>query len=403
MTVRRIAFVTTARSDYNTMYPVMRAASVDPEIDARIFCAGMHLVPAFGNTWQQLEADGLNIAEKVDFLTDSDRAQDFSEGLGLGVAAFTRALLRQKPDIICVSGDRIENLSLFVAATALGIPLAHMCGGDITEGALDNQIRHVMTKLAHLHFVSMPEHARRVIQMGEEPWRVTLTGDAAIDVIVEQPVLSRAALSEKIGLSGDEPFFLSTYHPQTLGEDTAKEQYTLLLDALADVPERPVMIRPNIDPGFRVLAEMLEDFRARRPDAVIRTSFDRGDFYGLMAHARFMIGNSSSALWEAPSFALPAINVGKRQAGRVAGENVIHITGLDRGELQTALARARSPDFRGSLQGMTNPYGEGKASELTLECLKKTPLGPALTFKKFHEIEFDPMALGLGLASRKDT
>ncbi|WP_299968636.1 UDP-N-acetylglucosamine 2-epimerase [uncultured Roseobacter sp.] len=400
---RRIAFVTTARSDYNTMFPVMRMAQQDPGIEALIFCAAMHLVPAFGETWRQLEDDGLVIAEKVDFLSDSDRPEDFSAGLGKGVAAFTAALVRQAPDIVCVSGDRLENLALFVATTTLGIPVAHMCGGDITEGALDNQVRHVMTKLSHLHFVSMPEHARRVIQMGEEPWRVTLTGDAAIDAIVEQPKLSRAALNERIGLTDEAPFFLSTFHPETLGDGRAEEQYACLLDALAEVPERPVMMRPNIDPGFQPLVNMLDAFQSRRPDAIVRTSFDRVTFYALMAHARFMVGNSSSGLWEAPSFELPAVNVGGRQAGRVRGQNVLDVSGTDPGQMAEALQKARSPAFREGLSGMKNPYGDGQASRLTLETLKSVPLDSRLTLKKFHEIDFDALALGLGLNAREDT
>lgn len=393
---RRIAFVSTARSDYNTMYPVMRSATRDPDIDAQIIAAGMHTVPAFGETWRQLEADGLTLAAKVVYLDDSDDAGRFARELGRGVAAFTDALERLAPQIVCVSGDRIENLSLFVAATALRIPVAHMCGGDITEGALDNQVRHVMTKLSHLHFVSMPEHARRVIQMGEEPWRVILTGDAAIDVIVDRTPLPRDAVETELGLSQGERFFMSTYHPQTLGEATAATQYANLLDAIAAVPERPVMIYPNIDPGFQPLVEMLERFRHQRPDAIIRQSLDRELFYGLMTHADYMIGNSSSGLWEAPSFALPAINVGDRQAGRVRGANVIDITGLDRDEMRAALDRARDPAFRASLAGMANPYGAGKAAQLTIDSLKTVALDTRLISKKFHEIAFDPLALGLG-------
>ncbi len=383
------------------MYPVMAAAQADPEIDARIFCAGMHLVPAFGNTWRQLVDDGLQIAEKVDFLTAEDGPAAFSRALGKGVSAFTEALLRQAPDIICVSGDRLENLALFTAATTLGIPIAHMCGGDITEGALDNQVRHVMTKLAHVHFVSMPEHARRVIQMGEEPWRVVLTGDAAIDVIVNRKPMSRQALNDAVGLQGDEDFFLSTYHPQTLGSVTAEQQYANVLDAIALVPERPVLIRPNIDPGFRTLVEMLEAFQDRRSDAIIRTSFDRDVFYGLMAAAKFMIGNSSSALWEAPSFALPAINVGDRQAGRVRGQNVIDVSGLEIPALKAALDTARDPAFRASLRGMKNPYGDGKAADLTLTTLKSVALDEGLRMKKFHEIQFDAMSLIDGTRSAR--
>lgn len=392
---RRIAFVTTARSDYNTMYPVMRQASDDSAVEEQIFCAGMHTVAKFGNTWKQLESDGLNICEKVVYLNYDDDQYAFSDELGKGVIAFTEAFKKHRPDIICVSGDRIENMSLYVAATSLKIPIAHMCGGDITEGAVDNQIRHMMTKLSHIHFVSMPEHARRVIQMGEEPWRVVLTGDAAVDVIVNREKRDRQWLESFLGLNNNEAFIVTTYHPQTLGEDTSLEQYANLLVVLCGLQERPVMIYPNIDPGFKALVDMLENFKQRRPDAIQCKSFDRNAFYCLMDYAEFMIGNSSSGLWEAPSFGLPAINIGDRQAGRVRGDNVIDVTGLSIDELQSAVAKARDTSFKKSLQDMANPYGEGKAAKLTVDTLRDIPLDDKLLVKKFYEIDLDPMTLGI--------
>jgi len=393
--MRKIAFVTTARSDYNTMYPVMRAAQADADIEPINLCAGMHLVERFGSTWRQLEADGIEIAEKVAFFGDDDTPEGLAHAMSRGVAAFTEALVRHQPDIVCVSGDRIENLPLFVAVTALGLPIAHMCGGDITEGAFDNQIRHTMTKLSHLHFVSMPEHARRVIQMGEEPWRVTLTGDAAIDVILETDFMSREELAAAECIPETGELCLSTYHPQTLGAEASETQYATLLDALLASPCTPVMIYPNIDPGHESLITMLEAFRARRPDAEIRKSFGRRSFYSLMHHCTFMAGNSSSGLWEAPSFALPAINVGDRQAGRVCGANVINVSGTDASEMTDAFAKAQDSGFRASLKGMKNPFGNGNASGLTLDALKTVSLDATLMTKKFHEIDFDPIALGV--------
>lgn len=393
--MRKIAFVTTARSDYNTMYPVMRAAQRDTAINCVVLCAGMHLVERFGETWRQLETDGIDISERVSFFGQDDTPQGLARSLARGVDAFTDALVRQSPDIVCVSGDRIENLPLFVAVTALGLPIAHMCGGDITEGAFDNQIRHTMTKLSHLHFVSMPEHARRVIQMGEEPWRVTLTGDAAIDAIVETKFYSRKELETVEGIPADGNLCLSTYHPQTLGAESSQKQYRTLLEALAETSAIPVMIYPNIDPGHEPLIRMLEEFRCQRPDAQIRKSFGRRSFYSLMHHCQFMIGNSSSGLWEAPSFELPAINVGARQAGRKQGANVMNVTGLDLLKVKEAMAVAQSDEFRSTLKGMKNPFGTGNASGLTLDVLKSVSLDERLMMKKFYEIEFDPMTLGV--------
>jgi UDP-hydrolysing UDP-N-acetyl-D-glucosamine 2-epimerase len=384
---RKIAFVTTARSDYNTMYPVMRLAQNDISIQSMNFCAGMHLVKRFGSTWQQLEQDGINITTKVDFQFGEDTDTGLGLSLAQGCKAFTEALSTHRPDIICVSGDRIENLSLFVAATAMRTPIAHMCGGDITEGAFDNQVRHTMTKLSHLHFVSMPEHARRVVQMGEEPWRITLTGDAAIDVILELEPLSREELFAATSLPADKEFCISTFHPQTLGSDNAVMQYETLLAELEKTSVIPVMIYPNIDPGFEPLIEMLEAFQAKRPDAIVRKSFDRRIFYTLMRHAKFMVGNSSSGLWEAPSFELPAINIGNRQAGRVRGKNVIDVSGLDQKSMQDAFAKVQSKDFRQSLSGMKNPFGDGNAAEKTLKVLKNIELDDRVMIKKFFDIE----------------
>ncbi len=384
---RKVALITSARSDYSTMYPVMQAAQLDPEIDASIFCAGMHLVEEFGYTYRQLEADGLEISEKVDYHVPGDGEIGLVQSLAKGVLLFSEALVRQNPDIILVSGDRIENMALFTAATALKIPICHMCGGDITEGAFDNQVRHMMTKLAHLHMVSMPEHARRVLQMGEEPWRITLTGDAALDTVVGFTPLNRKDLFSLESIPEQGYLALSTFHPQTLGEVDSLKEYANLLTALAEVDAIPVLTYPNIDPGFEPLIEMLEGFQRVRPDAVIKRSFTREGYYSMMAHAGFMIGNSSSGLWEAPSFELPCVNVGARQAGRLRAANVIDVDGLDLDGVRAAIKTAQSTAFRSSLKNLENPYGKGRAAALTLDVIKSASLGDRLLMKKFYECD----------------
>lgn len=386
---RKVALVTSARSDYSTMYPVMKAAQQDPEIESSVFCAGMHLVKEFGYTYRQLEADGLKISEKIDYHVPGDGVMALAQSLAQGVLLFSEALMRQKPDIILVSGDRIENMALFTAATALKIPICHMCGGDITEGAFDNQVRHMMTKLAHLHMVSMPEHARRVLQMGEEPWRITLTGDAALDTVVGFSPLTRQELFrlEQIPEQGD--LVLSTFHPQTLGTVDSLQEYSNLLVVLAEVEAIPVLTYPNIDPGFEPLIDMLEGFKQVRPDAVIKRSFTRAGYYSMMSHASFMIGNSSSGLWEAPSFELPCVNVGGRQAGRLRAKNVIDVSGIELDLLRSAVRTAQSKEFRLSLNGLENPYGKGLAAALTLEVIKSTNLDDRLLMKKFYECSSD--------------
>ena len=387
---RKIAFITTARSDYNTMYPLMKMAQENNEIESFIIVAGMHTVESFGNTWRQIEKDNLKISHLVSFLNDSDDKAIFSKELANGTTKFTDVLVDINPDIVCVSGDRIENLSLFVSCTALHIPVAHMCGGDITEGAIDNQIRHVMTKLSHIHFVSMEQHRLRVIQMGEEPWRVHISGDAAIDYIKSRKKLSLMEIKNYLKINQNSNYFISTFHPQTLGDDNAVKQYENILENLLNIPEIPVMIYPNIDPGFEPLRKLLMNFQERRKDAIIKKNLDRTYFYSLMNFATFMIGNSSSGLWEAPSFELPAINVGIRQKGRVRGKNVIDVSGLNKLEIKNAINKARDPKFKDTLKGMQNPYGSGNASSKILSVLQSIPLDVRLFTKKFYEIkDFD--------------
>jgi len=386
--------VTTARSDYSTMYPVMRAAQEDRDIDARIFCAGMHLVERFGMTYQQLEFDGLDINEKIDYYVEGDTPLGLARSLGRGVTLFAEALERHKPDIIVVSGDRVENLALFTAATALQIPICHMCGGDITEGAFDNQVRHAMTKLSHWHMVSMPDHARRVLQMGEEAWRITMTGDAALDTVAGFQALSREELQKLEDIPCDGELVLSTFHPQTLGVNDGLQEYRNVLAILAEQTATPVLTYPNIDTGFEPLLEQIEAFRTVRPDAIVKKSFTRKGYYSMMAHAQFMIGNSSSGLWEAPSFELPCVNVGGRQDGRLRTSNVIDVDGLDVSALRRASIKAGSSAFRAGLKGIVNPYGHGGAAELTLSVLKNTPIDDRLLVKKFFELDIDPVKLG---------
>jgi GDP/UDP-N,N'-diacetylbacillosamine 2-epimerase (hydrolysing) len=382
----KIVFVTTARSDYSTMFPVIKASLQDPSLETAVFCGGMHLLPQFGETYRNLLADGISIAEKIDFMSADDDVLAMARSLGKGVELFAKALLRHKPDFVVVSGDRIENLSLFAATTALQIPVAHLCGGDITEGAFDNQIRHTMTKLSHLHFVSMDEHRRRVLQMGEEPWRISVTGDAAIDTIMQFKKPDRESLAKELGLPVEKLWVLSTFHPQTLGSGDFVSQYRNLLDVLAEGAEIPILSYPNIDPGFENLTALIEQFRIRRPDALIVKSFTRESYYGVMSHSCYMIGNSSSGLWEAPSFRLPCVNVGGRQAGRKRGDNVIDVDGFDLSQMRSAVARAKSEIFQKGLSGH-NPYGSGGAAKLTLDRLKNAPSGDMLLVKKFFEIQ----------------
>ena len=272
--MRKIAFITTARSDYNTMYPVMKLAQQDPDIHHLHYVCGMHLLDKFGQTWKTLVDDGLNPLIKIDFLSEVDTPESFASNLGNGVSAFVRQLSLDRPDIICVSGDRIENLSLYIAATVLKIPVAHMCGGDITEGALDNQVRHVMTKLSHIHFVSMPEHHKRVLQLGEDPSRIFTVGDAALDTFANFVPFDKSYIADNLGIPHDAKFFIVAFHPQTLGSDNFILQYQNLLSSISDYPSIAIMIYPNIDPGFSSILSNLSTF-FKSEQTQLRSSFPK--------------------------------------------------------------------------------------------------------------------------------
>lgn len=385
-TTRRLALVTTARSDYNLMQPLMSAAQADPRFDARIFVAAMHLLPRFGETWHLVEADGLPIHEKVPFLGEDDTRPALAAGLARGAGVFAEALGRQSPDIVVLLGDRIEMMPLAMATAALGLPLAHLCGGDITEGAFDDQIRHMLTKMAHLHFPAMPAHGQRIRQMGEESWRVHVVGSTALDGVRSFEPLDRRTLAKRLG-APDGPFALVLFHAETLGASDDVARFGNILAALETAPETPVLIYPNIDPGFDPLIVTIERFREVRADAIVARSLERAVFWSLMHHAAFMVGNSSSALWEAPSFGLPAVNIGWRQGGRVRGANVIDVSGDDGAEVAAALDRARG--MRAGLSDCVNPYGDGRAAPRILDVLAEVPLGPDLLTKRFVDIDLD--------------
>lgn len=389
----KLALVTTARSDYSTMYPVMQAAIDDIDIDAKIFCGGMHLLKEFGDTYKQLLEDGIPIDEKIDFFIADEKPNALTNSIAQGVTKFSAALLKHNIDILLVSGDRIENLALYCAATCLKVPICHLCGGDITEGAFDNQVRHTMTKLSHLHMVSMKAHYDRVVQMGEEPWRVTITGDAALDTVCNMEPYSRQQLNDAEGIPERKKLILCTFHPLTLGSEDFYSQFDNLLNFLIDQPQTPVITYPNIDPGFETLLSQLDTFIDRRPDTILKRSFTRRGYYSMMHHAEYMIGNSSSGIWEAPSFRLPCINIGSRQAGRMRSSNVIDISGNSQKEFKNALDICGSQEFQTNLKHCHNPYGSGHASKKIINTIKEIPIDDRLMIKKFFQIE-EPESVG---------
>lgn len=381
-TLRTIGVVTVARSDYGHLLPLLEAIRSAPGLALQLFVAGGHLSKRLGGTVSRIEADGWTITDRVETLDESDAPEDLAVGAGAGVAGFARAFARHRPDLVVVLGDRIEMLAAAVAALPLTIPVAHIHGGEVTEGAIDEQIRHAMTKLSHLHFPAAEPFARRILQMGEEPWRVHCCGAPGLDRLPRLAIVPRAELAARVGLPLRKPTLLVTLHPVTLEpEDTATHAEELAA-ALARADGDVIITSPGADTAHLTIVRRLEALAATRPATRMVPSLGEDTYCSLLREADVMVGNSSSGLIEAPSFGLPVVNIGSRQQGRLRAANVIDV-GHGREEILAGLRRALDPAFRQSLVGLRNPYGDGHAAPRIVRILADVELGRRLVRKRF--------------------
>jgi UDP-hydrolysing UDP-N-acetyl-D-glucosamine 2-epimerase len=383
--VRTIGVVTVARSDYGIYRPILRQIQADSDLKLMLFVGGMHLSPEYGLTVRNIEQDGFAIAERVEMLLASDTPEAISKAMGLGLIGFAQAYTRSRPDILLVLGDRFEMFAAAAAAMPFHIPLAHLHGGESTEGQIDEAIRHSLTKMSHLHFVSAPPYAARVIQLGEAPWRVTVSGAPSLDNLADLPLMSQAETERQLGLALDPAPLLVTFHPVTLEYEKTSDHIAELLAAL-DATQLPVLFTyPNADTSGRIIIAAIEQFVNTHANARAAVSLGTPLYFSLLQYVRAMVGNSSSGIIEAASFALPVINVGLRQKGRFHAQNVIDVP-CDRDAIGVAIGRAANDEFRHSLRGMTNPYGEGQAAAKIVRVLKETHLGPELLLKHFYDL-----------------
>lgn len=387
--MREIAVVTTARSDYGIWLPVLRALREREDVRLRLLVAGMHLSPEFGRTVDAIAADGFATDERIEMLLSSDSAEGVAKSMGVGMLGFAQALGRARPDLLMVLGDRFETLSAVAAALPFALPVAHLHGGETTEGAVDESIRHAVTKMSHLHFVATEAYRDRVVRMGEEPWRVTVSGAPGLDNLRATEPLPGAELAARIGLPLDPAPLLVTFHPETLDPEGTARHAEAMLEAIAASGRPAVFTAPNADAGGRALLERIERYVAERPEARLVANLGTRAYFSLMSRAAAMVGNSSSGIIEAASFGLPVVNVGDRQAGRVRGRNVIDAA-AGRGEVAAALRRALDPAFRASLAGMENPYGDGRAAERIVARVTEVPLDRRLIVKRFHDLPGAP-------------
>lgn len=377
---RKIAVVTTSRADYSHLYWPLRALSEHPAVDVQLIVLGAHLSPEFGATIHEIERDGFAIAARVECLLSSDSDVGMAKTIGLATLSLADQLGALRPDILLLIADRYEMLAPASVALALRIPIAHIEGGEISEGAIDDAVRNAITKMAHIHFTSTFAARDRVISMGEEPWRAHRAGAPSLDHLKKSALLSRAQLAEKLSLNLALPSAVVAYHPVTLANDTLEETDELF-GALELLPEQLIFCYPNADAGSRALIERTKSFLAAHGTGRVFVNLDAITYWSLLREASLFIGNSSSGIMETPSFALPTINVGIRQQGRERARNIIDVRANARAILAAA-EQARSGSFRKSLEGMTNPYGDGAAAEQIAEVLATVALGPTLLIKR---------------------
>jgi UDP-hydrolysing UDP-N-acetyl-D-glucosamine 2-epimerase len=380
---RSIAVVSVSRSDWGHLLPVLEELRVSG-LRLSLIVAGMHLSERFGLTVREIEAAGWSIAARVEMLEPEDTPRAVAASMGRGVSGFARAYAELTPDLVVVLGDRFEMLAAAVAALPFALPVAHVHGGELSEGAIDNQIRHAITKLAHLHFASAEVHARRIAAMGEEPWRIHTTGAPGLDRIPALASLTRDEVATALGLSRDERWLILTFHSVTLEYHAAGHQIDEVLAAVEKLDVACVLTYPNADTAGQVIIERLEEFAARHRRARLARSLGDRLYLSLLRHADVMVGNSSSGLIEAPTFGLPVVNVGTRQQGRLRGRNVIDAD-PDRDAVLRALDTALTPSFRDSLRTATNPYGDGGAARRIVRVLREVELGDRLVRKRAVE------------------
>lgn len=379
--IRSVGVVTTTRADYGIYRPLLRALAAAPQLRTIRFAGGTHLRADFGNTIAEVQRDPFGPVIEVDYLVPGDDAAAIAASGGAALAHFGRAFAANPVDLLFLLGDRYEMLSAATAAMLHRIPIAHLHGGDITAGSLDDSIRNAVTKLAALHFPALPQHADRIKNMGEAPWRIHVTGALALDELASFKPEPADVLSAALELDPRRPTAVLCLHPETLDSVSPAGQFRAIAEALSDFPGNILVIGSNADEGHLALRREIERLAGSRPATRLALSIPQPRFWSCLHHAALLIGNSSAGIIEAASLRLPVINVGRRQSGRLHGENVLDVPEWNAAKIAAAIRRATAPDFRASLANLKNPWGDGHAAERVMSALRTIPDRPSLLSK----------------------
>jgi len=386
MTKRKICVVTGTRAEYGLLYWLMKEIQAEPSLELQLIVTGMHLSPEFGLTYKEIEKE-FHIDKKIEMLLSSDTSVGISKSMGLAQISFAEAYDELKPDLIVLLGDRYEIFSAASAALISKIPVAHLSGGELTEGAFDDALRHCITKMSQIHFTAIEEYRKRVIQLGENPKHVYNVGEAGLDNIRRLKLLSKTELESALNFKLMEKNYLITFHPATLETDTPEQQLQNLLTVLATFKDtRLIFTKANSDTGGRIINRMIDDFVLKHPNSSIAfTSLGQLRYLSLMRYVDAVVGNSSSGIVEAPSFKIGTINIGNRQLGRIRPASVIDCNTTTE-SIRNAFLTLNSPGFKKGLSEIVNPYGDGNSSKEIVRILKKIDLNNLIK-KSFYDIE----------------
>ncbi len=391
MIKKKICVVTGTRAEYGLLRPLIKKIDEHPKFKLQLIATGMHLSPEFGLTYKNIESDGFQIDEKVEILLSSDTSVGISKSMGLALISFSESYQRLDPDLIIILGDRFETFSATVAASVANIPVAHLHGGELTEGAFDDSFRHSMTKISYLHFTSTEEYRKRVIQLGENPKRVFNVGALGVENILNLNLLSKKELEKELNIGLSKKYLLIIFHPVTLETKTAENDFKELLKAIDDYDKdiSKVFIKGNSDTDGRIINQMIDIYVKESNNSYSFTSLTIENYLSLLKNCFALIGNSSSGIIEAPSFRIPTINIGDRQNGRVKPDSVIDCS-VDEKDILNALRLANSKTIKDELKNINNSYEKENTSKRIIEILEYFLLASKINLKKkFYDIKFE--------------
>lgn len=384
---KKVCVLTATRAEYGLLKPVIRKLRTYESLDVRVVATGAHLSPEFGLTYREIEQDGIPIDRKIEILLSSDTPSSISKSMGLALMGFADYFSELQPDLLVVLGDRYETLAVCCAAMNQRIPIAHLYGGETTEGAVDEAYRHAITKLSYLHFTSTEQYRKRVIQLGEDPSRVFNVGALGVENILKVPLLSKQELEKSLGFPLGDQYIVVTYHPVTLETESSEADFKALLEALDAFPDLGILFtKANADADGRIINELMDAYVSCRSNAIAVASLGMKRYLSAVKHSVAVIGNSSSGIIEVPSLHVPTVNIGDRQKGRLMADSVVNCKPTTK-DIAGALHYALSEEGKNKAASTNNPYGAGDTAKLVCETIHQHVLADSHTLKKaFHDL-----------------